>query len=146
MTHSTEHVSRCRHEPMASDEGGPVFCYKCQAPMKYEQRDDNTTEQVWDTLTDAERRGVEKVSAHLDEPDFYTAEELRDLADQMDWLAEGPLREATVEVGGDRPWAWIHKHPHNGPTVQVAFRQPPSPKDFREALTPPSIRGGDDRG
>lgn len=90
---------------------------------------------VWDTLTDEERRGVEKVAAHLDEPDFYTAEELRDLADAMDWLAEGPVRQATVELGGDRPWAWLHKHPDNGPTVQVAFRQPPTAKELREALT-----------
>lgn len=24
----------CDHEPFASDEGGPVFCRKCQWPMK----------------------------------------------------------------------------------------------------------------
>lgn len=89
---------------------------------------------IWTTLTDEERQGVYKMAAHIDEPDFFTAKELRDLADTMDWLAEGPVREATVEIGGDWPWAWIHKSPNNGPTVQVAFRRPPTAEEFREAL------------
>lgn len=30
--------SDCEHEAFASDEGGPVFCGKCQAPMKPRSR------------------------------------------------------------------------------------------------------------
>lgn len=97
---------------------------------------------VWHSLTAEERRGIDKIAADLDEPDFYTADDLRELADQMDWLAEGPMGEVMVEVGGERPWAWVHKHPHNGPTVQVAFQRPPTTKDFRGALTPPPASEG----
>jgi hypothetical protein len=56
------------------------------------------------------------------EPEFFTAQELRRLADHMDWLAEGPIKEAVVRVGGpERPEAWVWVSAHNGPTVQVVF-------------------------
>lgn len=91
-------------------------------------------ETIWDSLTEEEKLGVDKVLADLSDPDHFTADELRDLADTMDWLAEGPLRSGVVEIGGDRPWAWLVKHPDNGPTVQVAFQRPATPSDIVAAL------------
>lgn len=105
---------------------------------------DVVRQDLWNSLTAEEKRGIEKVVADLDDPEFFTADELRELADAMDWLAEGPLRVAMVEVGGERPWAWIHKHPHNGPTVQVAFQRPPTDKEYREGLTRPIPPGSDE--
>jgi hypothetical protein len=32
--HTAESDAACQHEPFASDEGGPVFCGKCQWPLK----------------------------------------------------------------------------------------------------------------
>lgn len=95
----------------------------------------------WETLTEEEKRGVHKTLADLDDPDFYTADDLRGLVDAMEWLAQGPIREGLVEIGGERPWAWLYKHPANGPTVQAAFRRPPTFEEYRAALlrVPPNV-------
>lgn len=56
------------------------------------------------------------------EPEFFTADQVRTLAEQMDWLEEGQLKEAVVAVEAyERPWAWIWVSQHNGPKAQVTF-------------------------
>lgn len=71
------------------------------------------------------------------EPEFFTAEELRNIAEHMDWLEQGQIKEAVVRLeSGGRPQAWIWVSPHNGPTVQVVFAPHP---DLTDEAVPTSV-------
>jgi hypothetical protein len=65
---------------------------------------------------------VSGVESEAPEPEFFTAEDIRALAEQMEWLENGQIKEAVVCIEQhERPWAWIWVSQHNGPKAQVTF-------------------------